>query len=112
MNIVARKAWSVKNRSGSLNHIPIFRDFEYHQLRQDGYTGYGHFKMSLFALALHVFKASSKGDQSKMQQEREQYTTPQLKLVGETDEVVLGGLGLGGDIAGMFAAFDMEFQED
>jgi hypothetical protein len=47
-----------------------------------------------------------------MQEEREMYTTPQLTLVGETDEIVLGGLGLGSDITGMFAAFDMEFLED
>ncbi len=95
-----------------LFRIPIFGDFDYHQLGQQGYTGYGHFKTSSFALALQVFKARSKRRSIKMQEERETYTTPQLKLVGETDEVVLGGLGLGSDMAGMFAAFDMEFLED
>jgi len=47
-----------------------------------------------------------------MQEEREQYSTPQLKLVGETDQVVLGGLGLGSDITGMWAPSEIEFQED
>jgi hypothetical protein len=49
---------------------------------------------------------------SKMQEEREQYATPQLKLVGETNDVVLGGIGLGGDISGMWTELEMEFQED
>jgi hypothetical protein len=47
-----------------------------------------------------------------MQEQREQYVTPQLKLVGETNDVVLGGLGLGGDIVGMWAYGEMEFHED
>jgi hypothetical protein len=47
-----------------------------------------------------------------MQEEREQYATPQLKLVGETNDVVLGGIGLGGDISGMWTELEMEFQED
>ena len=92
--------------------IPILGGLERHQLGQHEYTGYGHFQTSAFGLALQVFKASGKGDQSKMQDEREPYITPQLKFVGETDEVVLGGLGLGNDMAGMWAATEMEFEED
>jgi hypothetical protein len=47
-----------------------------------------------------------------MQNEQEQYVVPELKLVGETDDVVLGGLGSGGDIWGMYQYSEMEFEAD
>ena len=47
-----------------------------------------------------------------MQEKREEYSTPQLTLVGATDDVVLGGIGLGGDITGLWTYVEMEFQED
>lgn len=42
----------------------------------------------------------------------EQYVVPELKLVGNASEVVLGGIGLGADIACMWTPGVMEFQED
>jgi hypothetical protein len=42
----------------------------------------------------------------------EEYVAPELKLVGNASEVVLGGIGLGADIAGMWTPGVMEFQED
>ena len=43
---------------------------------------------------------------------QEEYIVPELKLVGNASEVVLGGLGVGGDIMCMFTFGVMEFQED
>ena len=43
---------------------------------------------------------------------QEEYAVPELKLVGNAGEVVLGGIGLGTDIAGMWTYGVMEFQED
>ncbi len=43
---------------------------------------------------------------------QEEYVVPEMKLVGNASEVVLGGIGLGGDIAGMYVFGVMEFQED
>jgi hypothetical protein len=45
-------------------------------------------------------------------QMQEEYIVPELKLVGNASEVVLGGIGVGGDIAGMWVPGVMEFQED
>jgi len=42
----------------------------------------------------------------------EQYAAPELKLVGEADEVVLGGLGIGYDIWGQYGYAEMEFEAD
>jgi hypothetical protein len=42
----------------------------------------------------------------------EQYVVPELRLVGETSEVVLGGLGGGGDINGEFDCHCPEFETD
>jgi len=47
-----------------------------------------------------------------MQDQQEQYVAPELKLVGETDDVVLGGVGSGGDIWGMYLYVDMEFESE
>lgn len=47
-----------------------------------------------------------------MQNEQEQYVAPELKLVGETNDVVLGGLGAGGDIWGMYWIPGMEFESE
>jgi hypothetical protein len=41
----------------------------------------------------------------------EQYAVPELKLVGETSEVVLGGLGGGGDIGGEFQCLCFDTDE-
>ncbi len=43
---------------------------------------------------------------------QEEYTVPELKLVGNTSEVVLGGIGVGADIMGMWTFGVMEFEED
>jgi len=43
---------------------------------------------------------------------QEEYVVPELKLVGNASEVVLGYIGVGGDIAGMFTFGVMEFHED
>lgn len=43
---------------------------------------------------------------------QEEYVVPELKVVGNASEVVQGGIGLGGDIAGMWIYGVMEFQED
>ena len=43
---------------------------------------------------------------------QEEYTVPELKLVGNASDVVQGGIGLGGDIMGMWSWGVMEFQED
>jgi len=43
---------------------------------------------------------------------QEEYIVPELKLVGNASEVVLGGIGVGADIAGMWIYGVMEFQED
>jgi hypothetical protein len=42
----------------------------------------------------------------------EEYTVPELKLVGNASDVVLGGVGFGADILGMWTFGVMEFQED
>jgi len=39
------------------------------------------------------------------------YETPELTLVGEAEEVVLGSTGLGGDLP-FENAFDFEFEQD
>jgi hypothetical protein len=43
---------------------------------------------------------------------QEEYMVPELKLVGNASEVVLGGIGLGGDICGMWSYGVMEFEQD
>ena len=43
---------------------------------------------------------------------QEQYIAPELKLVGETDEVVLGLNAIGIDIRDEFMVQDMEFETD
>jgi len=43
---------------------------------------------------------------------QEEYVVPELKLVGNASDVVLGNIGLGGDIMGMWTSGVMEFQED
>jgi hypothetical protein len=43
---------------------------------------------------------------------QEEYVVPELKLVGNASEVVLGGIGVGGDISGMWTLGVMEFEED
>ena len=42
----------------------------------------------------------------------EQYNAPELKLVGEAHDVVLGSLGVGGDIRGEVLVQEMEFVTD
>jgi hypothetical protein len=41
-----------------------------------------------------------------------QYSAPELKLVGETDDLVFGLIGVGGDYAGELYISDMDFQDD
>lgn len=41
-----------------------------------------------------------------------QYTAPDLKLVGDAQNVVLGSLGIGVDLRGEFQGFSMEFATD
>ena len=41
-----------------------------------------------------------------------QYVAPELKLVGEAAEVVLGFVGSGSDYEGSENPFDMEFEAD
>jgi len=43
---------------------------------------------------------------------QEQYVVPELKLVGEASEVVLGGFGGGGDIGGEFQPPSSQFDTD
>ena len=43
---------------------------------------------------------------------QEQYTSPELKLVGKADEVVFGSLVAGTDIGDQYLAHDSEFQAD
>ena len=43
---------------------------------------------------------------------QEEYIVPELKLVGNATEVVLGGVGVGSDMVGMWSPGIMEFQED
>ena len=43
---------------------------------------------------------------------QEEYIVPELKLVGNASEVVLGGIGVGADIAGMYVFGVMEFEKD
>ena len=43
---------------------------------------------------------------------KEQYVAPELKLVGETDEVVFGIDGVGGDYAGEIYIPEMDFETD
>lgn len=43
---------------------------------------------------------------------QEQYTAPQLKLVGNASEVILGTLHVGDDIVNQILVPDMEFAED
>ena len=40
-----------------------------------------------------------------------QYETPELKLIGEADEVVMGP-GIGNEDLGQQAAVDFEFEQD
>jgi hypothetical protein len=42
---------------------------------------------------------------------QKQYEAPELTLIGEADEVVLGG-GYGGGDLGLEAALDFEFEQD
>jgi hypothetical protein len=42
----------------------------------------------------------------------EQYVVPELKLVGETSEVVLGGVGGGGDVGGEWQPPLAQFETD
>jgi hypothetical protein len=50
-----------------------------------------------------------KGANENMQ---EQYVAPELKLVGETNEVVLGAMRIGGDLYSELMSDDMEFETD
>jgi hypothetical protein len=43
---------------------------------------------------------------------QEQYTAPQLKLVGNAHEVILGSLFVGDDFLSQILVTDMEFAED
>ena len=43
---------------------------------------------------------------------QEEYIVPELKPVGNASEVVLGGIGVGGDIMGMWIFGVMEFEKD
>jgi len=42
----------------------------------------------------------------------EQYTAPDLKLVGDAQKVILGSFGFGGDLYGEVLGFSMEFATD
>jgi hypothetical protein len=42
----------------------------------------------------------------------DRYVAPELKLVGEADEVVLGMAGVGGDLLGEQIVGDLEFLPD
>lgn len=42
---------------------------------------------------------------------QKQYEAPELVLIGQTDEVVLGYLGNGGDNDGQ-CSYDFEFEQD
>jgi hypothetical protein len=48
----------------------------------------------------------------KEQHMKEQYAAPDLKLVGDAHDVVLGSLGVGNDMWGQVLAFSMEFADD
>jgi hypothetical protein len=43
---------------------------------------------------------------------KDQYVVPELKLVGQTSDVVFGSLGFGEDFAGEILVPDMEFAAD
>jgi hypothetical protein len=43
---------------------------------------------------------------------QEQYTAPQLKLVGNANEVILGTMNAGVDFLDQILVMDMEFAED
>jgi len=43
---------------------------------------------------------------------KEQYTAPELKLVGKTNDVVFGLPGIGGDYAGEIYIPEMDFETD
>lgn len=43
---------------------------------------------------------------------KEQYEAPELKLVGDASDVVLGALGVGADFAGQVLVQEMEFEAD
>lgn len=43
---------------------------------------------------------------------QEQYTAPQLKLVGNASEVILGVIHVGDDFLSEILVTDMEFAED
>ena len=43
---------------------------------------------------------------------QDQYTAPELKLVGDTDDVVLGLPGMGPDFLGNYIIGENEFLED
>jgi hypothetical protein len=45
-------------------------------------------------------------------QEREQYTAPELKVVGNAEEVILGSGGVGNDIRGEILVAELEFEAD
>ena len=43
---------------------------------------------------------------------QEQYTAPQLKLVGNANEVILGSINVGDDFLSQILLPDMEFADD
>jgi hypothetical protein len=43
---------------------------------------------------------------------QKKYEAPELKLAGETENVVLGGSGIGVDMFGEDLGIDMEFETD
>ena len=43
---------------------------------------------------------------------KNQYTVPELKAIGQADQVVLGSFSIGDDIRGEFQLMDAEFQAD
>lgn len=51
-------------------------------------------------------------DSRKDNQMQEQYTAPQLKLVGNASEVILGSLAVGDDLLSQILIPEMEFAED
>jgi hypothetical protein len=45
-------------------------------------------------------------------QNEEPYVIPELKLVGDTNEVVLGSMGIGFDLVGEHLSGGLEFETD
>jgi hypothetical protein len=43
---------------------------------------------------------------------QQDYSVPELTLVGDADRVILGSSGVGNDIAGEIQMPEMEFEED